>query len=208
MTGDHDPVRSTPFRRLPRMRPDSLRAPRVPSLFDTVRARFIGMTAAVAAVDLLSKDVAVRSLGSAGVVPFSDRFSLFVVFNTGSVGGVQVGPYTWHLNVLVTLVAVGLIASVVQAMATVDRRATRALALVAGGAIGNLLSMLFGPDGVADFVAIRLTADTTIVANVADLALWAGAAMLAPVALLLLRMARTERAERATCATMVRVELS
>jgi len=205
MTGDPSPVRSTPFRRLPRMRLDSLRASRVPSLFNTVRARFIGITVAVAAVDLLSKEVAVRSLGSAGVVPFGDRFSLFVVFNTGSTGGGQVGPYTWQLNVLVTLMAVGLIASVVQAMATVDRRATRALAFVAGGAVGNLLSMLFGPEGVADFLAIRLTTDTTVVANVADLALWAGAAMLAPVALLLLRMARAERAQRAT---MVRVEHS
>ena len=185
------------------MRLDTLRAVRVQSLFDTVRARFIGMTAVVAAVDLLSKEVAVRSLGSAGVVPFTDRFSLFVVFNTGSAGGVEVGPYTWQLNVLVTLLAVGLIASVVQAMAAVDRRATRALAIVAGGAVGNLLSMLFGPEGVADFLAVRLTSDTTIVANVADLALWTGAAMLAPVALLLTRMARAERLERA----VLRVEL-
>lgn len=178
------------------MRLDTLRAPRVQGLFDTVRARFIGITALVTAVDLLAKEVAVRSLGSTGVVPFSDRFSLFVVFNTGSAGGVQVGPYTWQLNVLVTLLAVGLIASVVQAMAAVDRRSTRALAFVAGGAVGNLLSMLFGPEGVADFLAIRLSGETTIVANVADFALWTGAVMLVPVALLLLRMARAERAER------------
>ncbi len=183
---------------------DTPRVSRVQSLFATARARFIGMTAAVAAVDLLVKDVAVRSLGSDNVVAFTDRFSMFVVFNTGSAGGVQIGPYTWHLNVLVTLLAVGMIASVVQPMASVDRRATRALAFVAGGAVGNLLSMLFGPDGVADFLAIRLTADTTIVANVADLALWAGAAMLAPVALTLFRLARIERVERVT---PVRIEL-
>ncbi|WP_411279837.1 signal peptidase II [Gemmatimonas sp.] len=179
------------------MRLDTLHASRVQGLFDTVRGRFIGITAAVAAVDLLAKVVAVQSLGSTGVVPFSDRFSLFVVFNTGSAGGVQIGPYTWQLNVLVTLLAVGLIASVVQAMAAVDRRATRALAFVAGGAVGNLLSMLFGPDGVADFLAIRLTGETTIVANLADFALWTGAAMLAPVAWRLLRMVRAERAQRA-----------
>ena len=183
------------------MRLDTRYATVVPRLFDTVRARFIGMTAAVAGVDLLAKEIAVRSLGSTGVVPFSDRFSLFVVFNTGSAGGVQVGPYTWQLNVLVTLLAVGLIASVVQAMATIDRRAIRALSLVAGGAVGNLLSMLFGPEGVADFLAIRLTGETTIVANVADFALWAGAAMLAPVALLLFRLARAERAERTALPT-------
>jgi lipoprotein signal peptidase len=186
------------------MRLDMLRALRVQSLFDTVHARFIGIAAVVAAVDLLSKDVAVRSLGSTGVVSFSDRFSLFVVFNTGSAGGVEMGPFTWQLNVLVTLLAVGLIASVVQAMEAVDRRATRALALVAGGAVGNLLSMLFGPEGVADFLAVRLTSETTIVANVADLALWAGAAMLVPVALRLMRLTRAERSERAT---VLRVEL-
>ncbi len=179
------------------MRFDTLRDSRVQGMFDTVRARFVGITALVAAVDLLTKEVAVQTLGATGVVPFSDRFSLFVVFNTGSAGGVHIGPYTWHINVLVTMLAVGLIASVVHAMAAVDRRATRALALVAGGAVGNLLSMLFGPDGVADFLAIRVSGDTTMVANVADFALWTGAVMLAPVALLLLRLARAERAERA-----------
>jgi len=179
------------------MRLDTLRASRIHGLFDTVRGRFVGITAFVTAIDLLSKEIAVRSLGSTGVVPISERFSLFVVFNTGSAGGVHVGPYTWQLNVLVTLLAVGLIATVVQAMAAVDRRATRALALVAGGAVGNLLSMLFGPEGVADFLAIRLSADTTIVANVADFALWTGAVMLAPVAVLLIRLVRAERAERA-----------
>ena len=186
------------------MRLDTLHAALLPRLFDTARARFIGMTAAVAGIDLVAKEIAVRSLGSTGLVAFSDRFSLFVVFNTGSAGGVQVGPYTWQLNVLVTLLAVGLIASVVQAMAAVDRRATRALSLVAGGAVGNLLSMLFGPEGVADFLGIRLTSETTIVANVADFALWTGAVMLAPIALLLLRLARAERAQRAA---LVSVEL-
>ena len=175
------------------MRLDTLRATRAQGLFDTVRARFVAATAVVAAVDLLSKEIAVRSLGSHGLVSLSDRFSLFVVFNTASAGGVEVGPYTWELNVLVTGLAVGLIASVVQGMAAVDRRATLALALVAGGAVGNLLSMLFGPAGVADFLAIRVSEDTTIVANLADLALWAGAMLLVPVAALLIRMARAQR---------------
>lgn len=173
---------------------DTLRAARIHGLLDTVLGRFVGLTAVVAAADLLSKDIAVRSLGETGLVPISERFSLFVVFNTGTAGGLQIGPYTWQLNVLVTLLAVGLIASVVTAMTAIDRRATPALALVAGGAMGNLLSMLFGPEGVADFLAIRLSGDTTIVANVADFALWTGAIMLAPVAMRLIRMVRAERA--------------
>jgi signal peptidase II len=183
---------------------ETLRASRVQSLFATARSRFVGITVLAAAVDLLSKEVAVRTLGSTGVVTFTDRFSLFVVYNTGGTGGLHIGPYTWQINVLVTVLAVFLIASVVQAMAAVDRRATAALALVAGGAVGNLASMLFGPEGVADFLAIRLAGDTTIVANFADVALWTGTALLAPVALLLFRLARAERAARA----LVRVDLT
>ena len=175
-----------------RMRLDTLRASRVQGLFASVRMRFVALTTVVAAVDLLSKDIAVRSLGSHGLVSLSDRFSLFVVFNTASAGGVDIGPYTWELNVLVTALAVGLIASVVQGIASVDRRATYALALVAGGAVGNLLSMIFGPEGVADFLAVRVSGDTTIVANLADFALWTGASMLAPIALVLIRKARAE----------------
>jgi signal peptidase II len=174
------------------MRLDTPRASRAFGLFASIRMRFAALTAGVAAVDLLSKEVAVRSLGSDGVVSLSDRFSLFVVFNTASAGGVEIGPYTWELNVLVTALAVGLIASVVHGMASVDRRATLALALVAGGGVGNLLSMMFGPEGVADFLAVRMLGDTTIVANVADFALWAGASMLVPVAIVLIRKARAE----------------
>jgi signal peptidase II len=175
------------------MRLDTLRASRVQGLFASVRMRFVALTAVVAAADLLSKELAVRSLGSHGFVPISERYSLFVVFNTASAGGVEIGPYTWELNVLVTALAVGLIASVVRELALLDRRAMWALSLVAGGAVGNLLSMMFGPEGVADFLAVRVSGDTTIVANVADLALWAGAAMLVPVAMLLIRKVRAER---------------
>lgn len=176
------------------MRFSILRTSRVKGIFQQVRFRFAAIAAAVAAADLISKAVAVRSLGDAAFITLADRFSLFVVYNTGSVGGMMVGPYTMQVNVLVTLVAVALIAWIVEAIASVDARATRALAFVAGGAIGNLFSMLWGPEGVADFLAIRLSGETTVVANVADFALWAGAAMLAPVALLLFRLLRTERA--------------
>jgi hypothetical protein len=51
--------------------------------------------------------------------------------------------------------------------------------------------------GVADFLAVRLTDDLTMVANVADLFLWSGALALIPVGATLVRMARAERAARA-----------
>jgi signal peptidase II len=175
------------------MHSTSLRALSAQSLRHSVLGRFVAATSVVAAIDLVSKAVAVRALGEHGVIPINDWFSLFVVYNTASAGSVHLGPLTAQINVLITCLAVGLIVSVVPALSAIDTRSTRALALVCGGAVGNLFSLLLGPDGVADFLAFRLGSDTTLVANVADFFLWSGAAMLAPVVMVLVRMVRAER---------------
>ncbi|MFY7923011.1 MAG: signal peptidase II [Gemmatimonas sp.] len=163
---------------------------------DPVVLRFLGIAGLATAVDLLTKETAVRLLGDTGVVSLTDRLAFLLVWNTGTTGGMSVGPYTWLLNVLVTVLALGLVLSVVRPMAAIDARATMAMGLVTGGAVGNLLSMIAGPRGVADFIGVRLTDDTTMVANVADLFLWGGALMLVPVGMTLFRMARMERAQR------------
>lgn len=156
--------------------------------------RYLGIAAIVLAADLLSKEAAVRMLGVGVSVPLVDRVSLFVTFNKGVVGGTNIGSYTLPLNVLVTTVALLLISVIVRQLAAVDARSVSALALVFGGALGNMASMLFGPEGVADFFAVRLSDSTTIVMNVADAALWIGALLLLPV---VVRLARAVRAERA-----------
>jgi signal peptidase II len=189
-----------------------LSRPSVPSttfLRDTVTRRYLGIAGAACMIDLLTKELAVRTLGDHGLVSLTERLSLTLVWNTGAAGGVSMGPFTWLINVAVTILALGLVLSVVRPMASVDPRATMALGLVSGGAVGNLLSMVAGPFGVADFIGIRLTADTTMVANVADFFLWTGALMLAPTAATLVRMARVERAERAARRAMpVDIELA
>ncbi|BAH40059.1 MAG TPA: hypothetical protein DGD08_12085 [Gemmatimonas aurantiaca] len=176
------------------MRSDSSISHRVT---DPVIRRYLGIAFLACLADLCTKEAAVRSLGEYGFVSLTDRFALMLVWNTGSAGGISIGPFTTELNVIITLLAMGLVLSVVRPMAAVDPRATLPLALVSGGAAGNLLSMLWGPPGVADFIGIRLTKDTTIVANVADFALWTGALLLAPVAMTLVRLVREERAQAA-----------
>lgn len=145
------------------------------------------------ALDLVTKQVAVSSLADGRVVPLLERMSLMVVFNMGSAGGVMIGPYTWQLNVLVTMAALALITMVAPSLIAVDRSARLSLGLVAGGALGNMASMLFGPKGVADFLALHLDNDVTIVMNVADLELWIGALLLVPVIITLVRAIRAER---------------
>jgi signal peptidase II len=180
-----------------------------PSFFhDTAIRRFLGIAGVACALDLLTKEAAVRGLGEYGLVPMTERLWLTLVWNTGAVGGVSMGPFTWLINTLVTVLALGLVLSVVRPIAALDQRATTALGLVSGGAVGNLLSMMAGPVGVADFIAIRLTEDTTMVANVADFFLWSGALLLIPVGATLVRLARLERAQRAVRRRRTDIELA
>ncbi len=150
-----------------------------------------------AVADLASKFAMSRALVPGDVHPIVGRFSLLLTYNLGGAGGVTVGPYTWHVNVLVTALALTLISAIVRQLAQVDPRSSVALGLVAGGAIGNMASMLFGPAGVADFLAIRVSPETTIVMNVADAALWGGALLLVPVVKRLAAAIRAERREPA-----------
>jgi len=163
---------------------------------DPIVHRFGAVALVALLADLGTKELAVRILGSSGYVDLTERLAFFLVWNTGVTGGVSVGPFTASLNVLVTVMALWLVLTVVRPMAQVDARATLALGMVTGGALGNLASIVAGPPGVADFIAVRLSADSTMVANVADLFLWGGALMLAPVALTLLRLVREERSGR------------
>jgi signal peptidase II len=163
---------------------------------DRALRRYFGIAGVACAIDLLTKEAAVRTLGDYGLYTITERLALTLVWNTGAAGGISVGPFTGVLNVVVTVLALGLVMSVVRPMAAVDSRATLALGLVSGGALGNLASIMAGPVGVADFLAVRLTDDLTMVANVADLFLWVGALALAPVCVTLMRMVRAERAAR------------
>lgn len=177
-------------------------------LRDRTMRSFCGIASAACAADLLTKEIAVRALGEDGWYTISERLSLTLVWNTGVTGGTSLGPYTWLLNVGITVLALGLIMTVVRAMAGADRRSTLALGLVSGGALGNLASIVAGPEGVADFLAVRMSEDLTIVANVADLFLWSGALALAPVFATIVRMVRAERAMRAARGVAVEAELA
>ena len=164
---------------------------------------YSAVAAIAAGADLLTKQAAVSMLGDR-VVSLIGRLSLMLVFNEGSAGGVMVGPYTWQLNVVTTIMALVLITSVASALIAVDRRATLALGLIAGGALGNLASMLGGPAGVADFLAVRITSELTIVLNLADLALWSGALTLGPVVVTLVKAIRAERRAKGASGVLVK----
>lgn len=161
-----------------------------------VFGRYVGFAAIAAGADLVTKAIATAFLQDGRLVHLVDRASLFLVYNTGTTGGMSIGPFTFAFNVIVTIAAIAMIMRIVSPLAAVDSRAVVAAALVTGGAAGNLASMLAGPSGVADFLAIDLNNGATIVMNGADLLLWIGALMLLPVIARLIRLVRAERAAR------------
>ena len=89
----------------------------------------------------------------------------------------MLGAHTRALNLAATGLVVGLLVMLVPALARVDRRSTAALALVAGGGLGNLVSLAASARGVEDFLAWR-HAGGAVVVNVADVAMFAGLALL------------------------------
>jgi signal peptidase II len=153
--------------------------------------RFVSVLLVALTLDLASKAWAVTELANGGIV-LADRFSLLLAFNTGIAGGASIGPLTWPINVIGTMAAIVLVSSVVLPLARVDRRASLAMGLVAGGASGNLTSLLTEPRGVPDFLAARLQ-DSILVFNVADIALWLGAGILVPITLGLVRTIRAQQ---------------
>lgn len=138
--------------------------------------RFSAVMALVAGVDLLSKAIASAVIDGAPV-PLAGPLRLELIQNHGSAFGVSLGPYTWHLNAIATLLALGLAMSAVRALSAVDRLAPIALGLIAGAAIGNLTSLLAPPAGVTDFLSVNLGARGRLIMNFADIAGYSGLAM-------------------------------
>jgi lipoprotein signal peptidase len=131
----------------------------------------------VAFGDWLTKAVAARVVGTDAVV-LTERLRFAVVHNDGGAFGLNAGAFTWQLNLTLTLVAIVLMVPVARDLARIDDAAPRALGLIMGGAMGNLASILLGPPGVVDFISVSMGAHSELVLNVADIAAYAGLAMM------------------------------
>lgn len=153
------------------------------------------IAALVALGDLLTKQVAVWWVGALHPnVSSTVRFG--VVHNDKGAFGLTAGNYTFELSLALTLAAIVLIVPVARDLAKIDGRAPAALGLIAGGAIGNLVSLLVTPAGVVDFIAVQRSDGAGIVLNVADLAAYAGVAMLMrSAAMVIAAMRRNREAE-------------
>ena len=144
--------------------------------------------------DLVTKQMAVLWIGALQpTVTSTVRFG--VVHNDKGAFGMTAGNYTFELSLILTLAALVLIVPVARDLARIDERAPVALGLIAGGAIGNLVSLLVSPAGVVDFIAVQRADGAGIVLNVADIGAYAGVAMLMRTTAIVIAAIRRNRQE-------------
>jgi lipoprotein signal peptidase len=154
--------------------------------------RFFPLVGAVALADLATKALAVDALTDR-TVAVAGPLALHLVYNTASAGGVWLGAHTRELNLVATGVVIGLLVMLVPILARIDRRSWAALALMAGGGVGNLTSLATSSRGVPDFLAFRHPGGAWVL-NVADVLMLAGLVLLGRTVLVLARAIRAERA--------------
>jgi signal peptidase II len=139
---------------------------------------------AIVAVDIVTKAIAVRGLDVVRVphdlIGQVVRFTL--VYNPGAAFGLHVGEYSRWVFTALTIGALLILGRLYVTAPEGNRSRIAALALVCGGAIGNLIDRLRpGSRGVVDFIDIGFGDARWPTFNVADIAVSLGAFLLAIV---------------------------
>jgi signal peptidase II len=144
-------------------------------------ARFWAVIVLVAALDVVTKAIAVR-----GLIPqrvphevLGNALRFTLVYNSGAAFGLHLGPQSRWIFTALTLVALVILGRLYRATTHGDLPRVLALALVCAGAIGNLLDRLRSDLGVVDFIDVGFGDARWPTFNVADMAVSCGALLLA-----------------------------
>lgn len=105
------------------------------------------------------------------------RFTL--AYNKGAAFSTHFGIYQRWVLIGFVLAVLVVLARSYDRITQTGRLATVGLALVTGGAIGNLLDRLLSDRGVVDFIDVGIRSSRFYVFNVADVGVSIGAALLA-----------------------------
>jgi signal peptidase II len=144
---------------------------------------FWPVLATVVLSDIVTKWIAVRDLYPRGVPRevFGDVVRLTLVYNRGAAFGLHLGEYSRWIFLALTIAALVILAQLYRSTPGRDIARILAISLVSGGAIGNLIDRVRGPQGVVDFIDIGIGDMRWPTFNVADMAVSTGAILLAYV---------------------------
>lgn len=138
-------------------------------------------TTIVAIIDVVTKYLAHTRLLPEHVPRelLGDTVRLTLVYNPGAAFGLSVGAYSRWFFLILTAVALWILARLYRATDSTDHARALALGLVCGGAAGNLINRLWSAAGVVDFIDVGLGRSRWPTFNMADIGISVGAFLLA-----------------------------
>ncbi|MEO8294380.1 MAG: signal peptidase II [Gemmatimonadota bacterium] len=153
-----------------------------PDFLSSIRARwFWALAAAILLTDCATKRVAEIELAPANIPHpvVGDVVRLTLAYNQGSAMSLWTGPEARVLLSLFAVVALAVMVRLYRGTPSDQRVRIAGLALVVGGAAGNLLDRIRSPRGVVDFIDVGFGSWRFWVFNVADIGVTIGAVLLA-----------------------------
>ncbi len=130
--------------------------------------------------DILTKQWAftylTENFGSQRIIGDYLRFTL--ALNKGMAFGLSFGDWSRWILILFTVITLGLIFHLFRQTPERQRVQTVALALITGGALGNLLDRLMSDRGVVDWIDVGIGTHRFWLFNVADAGVSIGGALL------------------------------
>ncbi len=145
------------------------------------RSLFWAIGGTVVVLDIVTKWLAVQYLSPRPRPIIGDWLTLQLVYNPGAAFGINVGPYSRWVFLVLALVALAVLGSMVRHSKPGEVLRLTALALVCGGAVGNLIDRVRSPRGVVDFIDVGVGTFRWPTFNIADSAVTVGAVVLAYV---------------------------
>ncbi len=130
-------------------------------------------------------DSATKALAASRLVPqfphavYGEWVRFTLVHNPGAAFGLHVGTYSRGIFMVLTILALIILGRLYTATRPGDVVRTLSLALVCGGAIGNLIDRIHSTAGVVDFIDIGFGDSRWPTFNIADMAVSLGAFLLA-----------------------------
>jgi signal peptidase II len=108
-----------------------------------------------------------------------DYVRLTYIYNPGAAFGIHVGEHSRSIFLVLSLVALGALVSMYWFTPVADRVRLASIALICGGAVGNLIDRIRSASGVVDFIDVGVGTIRWPVFNIADMAVTTGAILLA-----------------------------
>ena len=144
-------------------------------------ALYLGLTLGLIVIDQITKYIVMRSLRLYDPVPvIGEFFRLTYIFNRGAAFGLHLGEWSRVAFTILPVVASILLYMMYRQTPWTDKTRLVSIALVTGGAIGNLIDRVRSSRGVVDFFDVGIGSSWRWpVFNVADIGVTIGALLLA-----------------------------